>query len=265
MSELADGRLSRLATERLAQVEQRRERASTSRSVGATKQAAAPTTNMGRRRLSARMEAAPAYQARREEIIAAAGRAFLAKGYRATCFKDIAETVGVDRASLYYYFESKHDLFRVATSVAVARNVAEAERIARADRAPAEKLAEIVARLLESYTSTDYPYMFIFLQEDVNQITEDPDDPWAREMNQLSRRYERAVTGILQEGVDRGDFALAGPPHVLTKAVIGMANWTHRWYRSGGKLSAAEVADTFTQTFLHGVVRPPCAEQEDDR
>src|SRR5439155_9210156 len=112
-----------------------------------------------------------------------------------------------------------------------------------ADRAPAEKLAEIVARLLESYTSTDYPYMFIFLQEDVNQITEDPHDPWAREMNQLSRRYERAVTAILQEGVDRGDFTLAGAPHVLTKAVIGMANWTHRWYRSTGRLSAADIAE----------------------
>src|SRR5262249_49582408 len=68
---------------------------------------------------------------------------------------------------------------------------------------------------------------------------------------------DRAVTGILQEGVDRGDFELAGPPHVLTKALIGMANWTHRWYRSGGRLSAAEIAETFTRTFLHGGVRPP--------
>lgn len=215
----------------------------------------APTTNMGRRRLSARIDAAPGYQARREEIIAAAGHAFLAKGYRATSFKDIAEAIGVDRASLYYYFESKHDLFRVATGVAVARNVAEAERIARNDGAPADKLTEILARLLESYTSTDYPYMFIFLQEDVNQITEDPDDTWAREMNQLSRRYERALTGILREGVHCGDFVLAGPPHVLTKAIIGMANWTHRWYRAEGTLSADEIADTFAQTFLHGVVR----------
>ena len=119
--------------------------------------------------------------------------------------------------------------------------------------APADKLAEIVARLLDSYTRTDYPYMFIFLQEDVNQITADPGDPWAREMNQLSRRYEQAITAIIEEGVAAGDFSLAGPPHVLTKAVIGMANWTHRWYRSDGTLSAAQIADTFVQTFLHGV------------
>jgi hypothetical protein len=44
---------------------------------------------------------------------------------------------------------------------------------------------------------------------------------------------------------------------VLTKALIGMANWTHRWYRTDGPLSADEIADTFTRTFLHGIVRQP--------
>jgi AcrR family transcriptional regulator len=217
--------------------------------------AAAATTTLGRRRSSARSEAAPSYRARRDEIVAAAGHAFLAKGYRATSFRDIAEAVGVDRATLYYYFESKHDLFRAATGAAVARNITEAEEIAAADLPTREKITEILRRLLESYTARDYPYMFIFLQEDVNQISEDPDDPWAREMNDDSRRYERAVTAIIAEGAERGEFELAGPPHVLTKALIGMANWTHRWYRSDGEMSAADIADTFAHTFLHGVTR----------
>lgn len=210
---------------------------------------------LGARRSSARAEAAPAYRARREEIIAAAGRAFLAKGYRATSFRDIADAVGVDRASLYYYFESKHELFRAATSVAVTRNIAEAEAIAASDRSPADKLTEIVQRLLASYTDRDYPFMFIFLQEDVNEITEDPDDEWAREMNEFSRRYERAITSVIAEGADRGDFVLPGSPHVLTKTVIGMANWLQRWYRADGPLRAAQIADVFASTFLFGVMR----------
>ena len=212
-------------------------------------------TKLGERRSSARAEAAPAYRARREEIIAAAGRAFLTKGYRATSFRDIADAVGVARASLYYYFESKHELFRAATTVAVTRNIAEAEAIAQSDQRPADKLTEIVQRLLASYTERDYPYMFIFLQEDVNQLTEDPEDDWAREMNDFSRRYERAITAVIAEGAARGDFVLPGEPHVLTKTVIGMANWIQRWYRADGPLSAGEIADVFASTFLYGVVR----------
>jgi TetR/AcrR family transcriptional regulator, cholesterol catabolism regulator len=212
-------------------------------------------TNLGRRRQTAKVDGGPAYQARREEIIAAAGRVFLEKGYRATSFKDIAEAIGKDRASLYYYFESKQDLFRVATGTAVARNVKAAERVARGTGTPAEKIATVVADLLESYTSKDYPYMFIFLQEDVNRIAEHPDDAWAREVNALTRRYERAITNIIQEGIDGGDFKVAGPPHVLTKAIIGMANWTHRWFRSSGKLTPEEIARVFSETFLHGIAR----------
>jgi TetR/AcrR family transcriptional regulator, cholesterol catabolism regulator len=220
-----------------------------------TKANVVPATKMGRRRQIAKVDGGAAYQERREEIIAAAGRVFLEKGYRATSFKDIAEAIGKDRASLYYYFESKQDLFRVATGTAVARNVKAAERVARGEGTPAEKIAKVVANLLESYTRTDYPYMFIFLQEDVNQIAEQPDNAWAREVNALTRRYERAITSILQDGVDRGDFRLAGPPHVLTKAIIGMANWTHRWFQSTGKLPPEEIARIFSETFLHGIAR----------
>lgn len=222
---------------------------------GMAKANVAPATNLGRRRQSAKVDGGPAYQARREEIIAAAGRVFLEKGYRATSFKDIAEAIGRDRASLYYYFESKQDLFRLATGAAVARNVKVAEQIARGPGTPADKIARVVARLLESYTKIDYPYMFIFLQEDVNQIAENPEGAWAREVNALTRRYERAVTSIIQDGIDRGEFAVAGPPHVLTKALIGMANWTHRWFRSSGKLTQQEIARLFAETFLHGVAR----------
>ena len=92
-----------------------------------TKANVVPATNMGRRRQLAKVDGGPAYQARREEIIAAAGRVFLEKGYLATSFKDIAEAIGKDRASLYYYFESKQDLFRVATGAAVARNASRVE------------------------------------------------------------------------------------------------------------------------------------------
>jgi hypothetical protein len=46
-----------------------------------------------------------------------------------------------------------------------------------------------------------------------------------------------------------------GPPHVLTKALIGMANWTQRWYRFDGEVTEAEIAQTFAHTFLRGIPR----------
>lgn len=213
------------------------------------------TTNIGRRRASAKAEGGPAYEARRQEIIKAAAQVFLAKGYDATSFKDIADELGLDRASLYYYFSSKQELFQTATGAAVARNAEAAERVAASSASPADKVREILTLVLDSYTSTDYPYMYIFLQADVSRISTGKGDRWVRTVSALSRRWEAAVTKIFAEGIEAGVFTPDIPPALLTKAIIGMTNWTARWFRADGELTAQQIADLFSRTVLRGITR----------
>lgn len=213
--------------------------------------AAAPS--IGQRRASAKADGGPAYQARREEIIKAAGTVFLARGYGATSFKEIAEEIGLDRATLYYYFASKQELFQTATGAAVARNTEAAERLAASDAPPAEKVAQVLAMVLDSYTNTDYPYMFMVLQEDVSRITTGSGDRWAKTISSLSRRYEAAVTKIFADGIEAGTFSADVPPHILTKVLLGMVNWTQRWFRADGPLTASQIASHFAHTMLHGI------------
>jgi TetR/AcrR family transcriptional regulator, cholesterol catabolism regulator len=42
---------------------------------------------------------------------------------------------------------------------------------------------------------------------------------------------------------------------VIAYGVIGMVNWTHRWYREGasGMPSAAEIGQTFSEMVLNGL------------
>lgn len=49
---------------------------------------------------------------RRDQILAAATRAFARRGYPATSLDDIATEAGVSRVILYRHFESKTDLYR---------------------------------------------------------------------------------------------------------------------------------------------------------
>jgi AcrR family transcriptional regulator len=50
--------------------------------------------------------------ARRDQILAAATRAFSRSGFAGTGLDDIADEAGVSRAILYRHFDSKHDLYR---------------------------------------------------------------------------------------------------------------------------------------------------------
>jgi len=58
---------------------------------------------------------------RREQLLAAATRAFARTGFAATGLDDIAEEAGISRVLLYRHFESKTDLYRAVLDRAVQR------------------------------------------------------------------------------------------------------------------------------------------------
>lgn len=61
---------------------------------------------------------------RREQIIAAATRAFARSGFAATNLDDIAAEAGISRAILYRHFDSKTDLYRAVLDNACQRLIA---------------------------------------------------------------------------------------------------------------------------------------------
>ena len=75
-------------------------------------------------------------------------------------------------------------------------------------------------------------------------------------MNDYNRRYERAITAVIAEGAERGDFVLAGLARTCSRRrssawPTGSSTGTAPTARS----TAAEIADVFASTFLYGVVR----------
>jgi AcrR family transcriptional regulator len=58
---------------------------------------------------------------RREQLLAAATRAFARTGFAATSLDDIAVAAGISRVLLYRHFDSKTDLYRAVLDRAIAR------------------------------------------------------------------------------------------------------------------------------------------------
>ena len=63
---------------------------------------------------------------------------------------------------------------------------------------------------------------------------------------------ERIWQGIIEEGVSAGEFRTQ-TPRLVSKALLGVLNWTITWYREDGPLSTEEIADHFTDLFLQGL------------
>jgi len=76
------------------------------------------------------------------------------------------------------------------------------------------------------------------------------------ELNARKRELDLQITDLLEEGRRSGAFAI-DDARLTALALSGMVGWVHRWYRPGGPMSAAEVADRMAALALRMVGAVP--------
>lgn len=209
------------------------------------------TSAIGKRRLAARRDGSEAYAAKRRELVEVAAKIFKEKGYESVTLYDIAKAFGADRASLYYYVTGKEELFREAVFGVVQENVGAAERVLLMPEDPPRKIELLVEQLTASYEE-NYPYMYVYIQEDMRKVAHE-DSKWAAQMVRQTRRIETIVMRVIKDGIERGFFREDVTVELAANALFGMVNWTHRWFKPGRKMNAAQMADGFCKIFLEGM------------
>ncbi|MBN8842597.1 MAG: TetR family transcriptional regulator [Sphingomonadales bacterium] len=214
----------------------------------------AQSSNISRRRKSALEDGSSDYLAKRAELVEIAGRQFKNNGFRATTLAEIGHKAGLDRATVYYYFGSKEELFRECLRVGVDENINECERIANdSDLSPAQRLRGVINQLMSAYDQ-HYPHMYVYIQEEMNRIAGEK-STWAQQIVSQTRKFERIVMSLISELIERGEMRSDIPVSVAANAVFGMLNWTHRWYQPGGAHPAREVSEGFSDIFFDGMAR----------
>jgi AcrR family transcriptional regulator len=218
-------------------------------------------SGIGRRREAAQSGRRDGYVERRQKLIEAAAAVFQTKGYGSASLGDVASALGTDRASLYYYVSSKEELFHAVVFNAAEDNVVKAEAIRDRDDSAINKLSDLIHALMASYEK-HYPYLFVYIQEKMTSFAPEEDgteSEWAADMRSLNTRYQEAALDIVKQGLAEGVLKPVGTPRVISYGIIGMVNWSHRWFRPEGPASAEEIGDTFTEIVLKGLLVDPAA------
>lgn len=183
---------------------------------------------------------------RRDQVLRVAARIFAEKGYRQATLEDVADTLQITRAALYYYASSKDDLAAACSNRA------------------GDLLNDALANALAQETSRDQ--LFTFFQHYAEIICDDfgrcfvtinPQEISEASQTQSKssqRHLDSAVRDMISAGVSDGSFR-AVDPRQLSRALFGAFNGIIRWYRPGG-LTPAQIATDFLDLFLHGVAKP---------
>ena len=182
-----------------------------------------------------------------EDIVSAAAKVFRTKGYHAATVRDIADEVGILKGSLYHHFASKEELLYLVVKEPIGQMWRTIGEIAAADGPASQKLRRAISAHLEAF-DRHYPHLFVYLRERESVKRR------FREMIGFSPKdYERCWQQILREGVENGEFRPDLDIQVASYGLLGMLNWSYKWYDPQGRLSVQEVAAEFTALALAGI------------
>ncbi|QIN77458.1 TetR family transcriptional regulator [Rubrobacter marinus] len=184
-----------------------------------------------------------------EKLREEAARLFWEKGYAATTTREIAESLGVQRASIYYHIESKEELL-YDLCVESLRNIRSAVATAVADKSdPLDRVRAMIRAHVVS--------MLEDREKHATMLTElrALSAPRRAEIVRLRDEYESLVRAIVSEAQEAGVLWKEASAKELELALLNLLNWTIFWYRTDGELSPEDLAKLFEKIYLGGVAR----------
>ncbi|MCW5907290.1 MAG: TetR family transcriptional regulator [Chitinophagales bacterium] len=187
---------------------------------------------------------------KKAEILKAAAKVFRTKGYHATRIQDVAEALDMQKGSLYYYIETKEDLLKGLVEDILEKSVELLGNIQDTTHSPSEKVKLCIESHLRLFHN-NIDAFGVFITEDLHFINKNSE----KDIFLLMKNYEKGWLKIFEEGIQSGEFRKEVNHKMAVKGILGMLNWSYRWYHVKEGYSIEQVADIFSDLILNGVKR----------
>ena len=194
------------------------------------------------------MPSQPVTQTRREELLQIAAALFAQKGFRNTTVRDIADAAGILSGSLYHHFDSKESMVDEILRTFQDELFGRYDEILASDADPRAKLEQAVR---VSFDAIDQHHSEVAIfQNDAAHLSTLDGFAYLDERHAQSREvWMRLLREAVAAGVLREDLDLDLVYRFIRDTVWVAVNW----YRPGGSLSAATVADQYVTILLEGI------------
>lgn len=182
---------------------------------------------------------------RKREILEGASRVFRRKGLYGTGMRDIATELGMHAGNLYYYFKNKEEILAFCQEEALTALLELAREVTSSGAPPETQLRDLmIGHVLR--LNRQVPGSLAHLE--VEALT----GPARQRVQRRRDAYERTYREILVAGNRAGVFAIEHPK-VAAMALLGALNWTVKWFRHEGSVSAEQIASSIADLLLAGV------------
>lgn len=179
----------------------------------------------------------------RRLILDHAARLLRGNGYHQTSLREIAEAVGIRKASLYHHFRSKEEIVEAVVNdgVGFVHEAVRAalEAAAEAEAGPRRRLeAAIAAHLSALHGHSDYTCASI-------KVFSFGENPTPESVRSTRRAYDDLWRALVEELAGAGVLTAGVAPERLRLFLLGAMNGSVDWYREG-RFDIPQLAGEFT-------------------
>ena len=151
---------------------------------------------------------------RQKRILDGALEVFSTNGLDGATMDEIALKSGFGKATLYYYFHSKEEVFSAILVNGWETIWMSLEPIIASEKSPRKTFIDILLRIAENARKNQGLYSFLF---NVPKLINIEEQPWKSYQNRLYA----VIQGILEDGIKVGEFPDINPK-LLFKAMGGL-------------------------------------------
>jgi len=189
------------------------------------------------------------HDAKRAAILSQAARLFNSKGSRATTLKDIAESLGLTKTSLYYYVKTKEELIYQCYMAALERHHSNLDEAEQASDDPVERLSTYFRLHFDTWLAAQEGRgsHVAALLEIASLQGEHRTEVEAQYISMFTRMRQFLRDGIASGALRPLDATSA------TRAIIGSVEWSFSWLRNVPKEDVATVAAQAADILAHGI------------
>jgi len=161
-------------------------------------------------------------------LLEAALDLFVEKGFAATRVEEVAARAGVSKGTLFLYFQSKEELFKAVVRENLSRQVsAGAAEVAAYKGSTGDLLTHLMQQWWARFGATKASGISKLIMSEATNFPE------------IAQFYQqevvepgtRLIRGVLQRGIDRGEFRELDMPHAVF-AVLAPLLWLVMWKHS---------------------------------
>ena len=154
---------------------------------------------------------------RQDRILSSALDVFKANGLDGATMDSIAEKAGFGKATLYYYFSSKEEVFLGIMEEGWKSLLASLEVIIQEEQSPRKTFIKILVQIAQNAKQRPNLYEFLFQAPKVINLTEFDDQKWKKHQGKL---YS-ILQGLLEDGIERKEFPKLNS-NLMFKAMGGL-------------------------------------------